>query len=71
MIINPNDIKLECFKDKTSKNGQIAYPFRSNFVKLTHLPSGISVTKESRAQVIAKNDAMEELEVLVELWEGE
>ena len=70
-MINPSDLKVDVFSEKSSKNGQIAYPFRSNFVKLTHLPSGISVTKESRAQVIAKNDAMEELEVLVELWEGE
>ena len=69
-MINPIEIRVEVFNDKASKNGQIVYPHRCQFVKLTHVPSGISVTKEGQSQSKAKNEAMEELEVLVELWEA-
>ena len=69
-MINPDELKVDCFFDKASKNGQVTYPHRCQFVKLTHIPSGIAVTKESRSQIIARNEAIEEIEVLVELWEG-
>lgn len=39
------------------------------FVKIEHTPSGITVTKHSRkGSVYAKDRAMEELEMLVEIW---
>ncbi len=44
---------------------------RKNFVKIKHIPSGITVTKENKSQVKAKEEALEELEMLVELWESE
>ena len=44
---------------------------RKNFVKIKHVTSGITVTKENKSQVKAKEEALEELEMLVELWESE
>ncbi len=44
---------------------------RKNFVKIKHIHSGITVTKENKSQVKAKEEALEELEMLVELWESE
>ena len=42
---------------------------RIDFVKLTHLPSGIAVTKHNIVQSKAKSEAIRELTILVELWE--
>ena len=39
-----------------------------DFVKLTHLPSGIAVTKYNIVQSKAKSEAIRELTILVELW---
>ena len=44
---------------------------RIDFVKLTHLPSGIAVTKHNIVQSKAKSEAIRELTILVELWERE
>ena len=41
---------------------------RIDFVKLTHLPSGIAVTKHNIVQSKAKSEAIRELTILVELW---
>jgi protein subunit release factor A len=70
-MIKPDEIRVDCFYGKESKNGQVTFPQRCQFVKITHIQSGISVTKESRTQIIARNEAFEELEILVELWKGE
>lgn len=41
------------------------------FVKITHIPSGITVTKQGKSQIKTNSEAMEEIILLVELWEGE
>jgi protein subunit release factor A len=69
-MINPNELRIDCFFEGTSRKGRmVIYPYRCNFVKIAHIPSGITVTKESKSQVKAKQEALEELEMLVELWE--
>lgn len=66
-MIYPKDLKIDVFKQKPKKGMQVYS--RHDFVKIEHLPSGITVTKHSdRGQIRAKNECMEELEVLVELW---
>ena len=67
-MMDQNQIKIELLPPR-KRTGQVVYPSGYDFVKATHLPSGISVTKENRIQHIAKKEAMEELELLVTLWE--
>lgn len=38
-------------------------------MKITHLPSGIAVTKYNINQIKAKAEEIKELTILVELWE--
>ena len=44
---------------------------KGDLVKLTHTKSGISVTKHNKSQTKAGVEALEEIKMLVELWEGE
>lgn len=50
--------------------GQVVSPPRTNFVKITHIESDICVTKEGKTQLKARDEAFEELNMLIELWEG-
>lgn len=56
-MIEPHDIRIDVIK--------------RNFVKLTHIPSSIVVTKHNKSQCKAKAEAIEELTMLVELWKIE
>ena len=66
-MINPKDIKVDVLSHK-SKGQRAGFP--PSFVRIEHLPSGITVTKSRTTQIAARDEAMEELEMLVELWEG-
>ncbi len=61
-----SDVKINTFFGKL-KN-PYDDPCYSNFVRIEHIPSGITVTKHSTSQIKARDEAMEELKMLVELW---
>ncbi len=68
-MIDLKDIKVSTFL-RRRKDMDVA-TITTQFVKVEHMPSGITVTKHSeRSQVRAKADCIDELELLVELWEG-
>ena len=60
------DLKVELLP---SKPKVITVDNMPTFVKIEHMPSKITVTKYHRSQYKAKQEAIEELEVLVEIWE--
>lgn len=52
-----------------NKKGQQVSGRKDCFVKITHEESGISVTKHSnKSHLMARNEAIEELNILIELW---
>ena len=60
-----SDTKVDVLTYKSK--GMDVYP-RNQFVRIEHIPSGITVTKHSTSQIKARDEAMEELKMLVELW---
>lgn len=62
MKLKEQDIRVcvERMAECESPNGK-----RGSFVTLTHVPTGIEVTKYHRVQIVAKGEALEELEKLV------
>lgn len=42
----------------------------NSFIKITHIKSGISVTKYGKTQIKARDKALEELEEIVKKWEN-
>ena len=66
-MLKPEDLRVEVIRKPMIVE---VFP-RNEFVKITHLPSGISVTKHNNSQLKARNEALEELEVLVEIYNGE
>lgn len=66
-MIKSDDIQVNTFFNQRRK--QDVATQTECFVKIEHIPSGITVTKHSgRSQVKARDEAMEELEMLVEIW---
>ncbi len=45
------------------------YP-RTFFVKLEHIPTGITVTKSSKSQLLALDRCLKELDILVNEYES-
>jgi protein subunit release factor A len=66
-IVNQSDLKINVFGN--IKSGMHKAENNCRFVKIEHVPSGIVVTKYGRFQINAKNEAMEEIENLIALWE--
>lgn len=66
-MINPTELRIDVLACKPKK---ITVDNNPTFVKLEHMPSRITVTKYNKSQYKAKEEAVEELEMLVELWEG-
>ena len=64
-MLNPEDLRIEIIRNI---NNVDVYPKAEEFIKVTHEPSGICVTKHNRSQIKAKDEALEELELLVELY---
>lgn len=61
------DLKVDCFTRKRNVVDVCCIP--TAFVKIEHIPSKIIVTKHnSRSLLKARDEAMEELEMLVQLW---
>lgn len=57
-MIKPSEIQIDIIK--------------KTIVIIKHVPSGTTVTKQnSKSQLLAKNEAMDELEILVKLRESE
>ena len=56
-MIDKYDIKVETLSKR--------------FVRVTHLPTGIVVTKYGKYSIRTMEEAMEELEMLVAIWEEE
>jgi len=66
-MINDEDLKTHAFFNQRRR--QDVATQTECFVKIEHIPSGISVTKHSgRSQIRARDEAMEELKMLVEIW---
>lgn len=66
--MNREDLTIDVINSK--RNGMQVAENLHNFVIIKHIPSGISVTKyHRRSQIIARDEALEELEFLVNLWE--
>lgn len=59
-MVNKNDLKIECIRGKgpggANKNKV------SSCVKITHIPTGITVMKDGRDQNVNKQMALDELE---------
>ena len=64
-MIKPEELKIEILSCKPK---QITVDKLPTFVKIEHIPSKITVTKYHRSQYKAKNECIEELEMLVEIW---
>lgn len=62
------DIKLDIIKSKTRYLN--VYKNRDRFVRVEHIPSGITVTKYHKSQIEAKKLAMLEINELIDLWEN-
>ena len=68
LLLNPKDLKVDVLFHKLK--GQVVFPHRDQFVRIEHIPSGITVTKHStKSQIRARDEGLEELEMLVEIWE--
>lgn len=66
-MVDTKDLKVDVLT--RPRTGQNAWQ-PSGFVRVQHIPSGITVTKHSsRGQIRALDEAHAEIEMLVELWE--
>ena len=66
--MKPEELKVELIPRKPRI---VTVDNLPTFVKVEHVPSKITVTKYHRSQYKAKEEAIEELEILVELWSGD
>ena len=64
-MINPEDLRVDVLSCKPK---QFMVGNNPTFVKIEHKPSKITVTKYNRSQYKAKEEGLEELEMLVEIW---
>jgi len=64
-MIKPEELKVEILR---CKQRQVTVDNQPTFVKTEHIPSKITVTKYNRSQYKAKEECIEELEMLVEIW---
>ena len=64
-MINPEDLRVDVLSCKPK---QLMVGNNPTFVKIEHIPSKIAVTKYNRSQYKAKEEGLEELEMLVEIW---
>lgn len=64
-MLKLEDLRIEIIRNIHNVN---VYHKADYFIKVTHEPSGICVTKHNRSQFKAKDEALEELELLVELY---
>ncbi len=65
--VNPEHLSMDVFEKKIGD--QIKYP-RTFFVKLEHIPTGITVTKSSKSQLLALDRCLKELDILVNEYES-
>jgi protein subunit release factor A len=67
-IMNQSDLRINVFGN--TKSGMHKAENNCRFVKIEHVPSGIVVTKYNKYQIDAKSEAMEEIEMLINIWEA-
>lgn len=66
--MNLEDFQIEIIAIKNHKS----YSYNTQrFVKITHIESGITVTKYGRSQIKARDEAMAEITRLIDLWKCE
>lgn len=65
--VNPADLKVGILEKKPNK--QVKYP-RIFFIRLEHIPTGISVTKFDKSQLLALDRCLTELDILVNEYES-
>lgn len=56
--INPEELKVEIIGKPI---GEVVVSPRKFFVKITHIPTGLTVTRVSRSQLKAKQSCIEDL----------
>lgn len=64
--VSPNDISMNIFEKKMGEHCK--YP-RCFFVKLEHIPTGITVTKSDKIQLYAFDRCLKEIDELVKDYE--
>jgi protein subunit release factor A len=65
MGLKPNELKKDVFTNNDGCDPNF-------FVRIEHLPSGIVVTKHNSIwSTVAQAEALEELDMLVQLWSKE
>lgn len=63
MGIKENEVKIDIIRRKNR-----TFDDNCSFVIIKHIESGITVTSCDDVQLVAKKDAMQELNILVGLW---
>jgi len=70
MSLNLEDVQIEILARERYKTDITT--LKGNFVKATHIPSGIAVTEyHNRSQIKARDAALLELKYLVSIWSRE
>lgn len=64
-MIKPEELRIDVFRPRTTGMHVQALP---SYVKIEHVPSGITVTKKHRSQLKAKEECIAELEELLIGW---